>query len=59
MDCRIEFSHLKIKSILSARWPQLGTGLIVGTSHRSARNSAVRLEQRYGESPDAFRTTLL
>ena len=24
MICRIEFSHLKIKSISSARWPQLG-----------------------------------
>ena len=37
MICRIEFSHLKIKSISSSRWPQLGPGLIVGTSHRSAR----------------------
>ena len=37
MICRIEFSPLKIKSISSARWPQLGPGLIVGTSHRSAR----------------------
>ena len=37
MVCRFEFSHLKRKSILSARWHQLGPGLIVGTSHRSAR----------------------
>ena len=34
---RIEISHLKRKSILSARWPQLGPGLIMGTFHRSAR----------------------
>ena len=37
MVCRIKFSHLKRKSILSARWPQLGPGLIVWTYHRSAR----------------------
>ena len=37
MVCRIEFSHLKRKSIFSPRWPQLGPGLIVGTSHRNAR----------------------
>ena len=35
----IEISHLKRKSILSARWPQLGPGLIMGTFHRSARTS--------------------
>ena len=28
---------LKINSILSVRWPQLGPGLIMGTSHRSAK----------------------
>ena len=38
MVCRIEFSDLKRKSILSARWPQLGLGLKVGTYHRSARS---------------------
>ena len=27
----------KNNSILSARWPQLGPGLIMGTSHRSAK----------------------
>ena len=44
MICRVEFSHLKIKSISSARWPQLGPGLIVGTSHRSARKVQSDLE---------------
>ena len=29
MVCRIKISHLKGKSILSARWPQLGPGLIM------------------------------
>ena len=38
MVCRFEYSHLKSKSILSARWPQLVPGLIVGTSHRSAND---------------------
>ena len=45
MVCRIEFSHLKRKSILSARWPQLGPGLIVGTYHRSARKVFVQCMQ--------------
>ena len=42
MVCRIKISQLKEKSILSARWPQLGPGLIMGISHRSAKIGCLR-----------------